>query len=96
MSFNDVTGVAEDEYLIVDAILHISPLTNPVCGNLFVEVSGISCGIITVTDLCGRTVLEREIAGEGIHSLGELPASGIFFVRLHYSTGEVSCRVISM
>lgn len=96
VNFNDVTGVAEDEYLTVDAILHISPLTNPVCGNLSVEVSGISCGIITVTDLCGRTVLEREIAGEGIHSLGELPASGIFFVRLHYSTGEVSCRVISM
>lgn len=96
VSFSDVTGVEESEYQPVDAILHISSLTNPVCGNLSVEVSGISCGIITVTDLCGRTVLEREIVGEGIHSLGELPVSGIYFVRLQHSSGNVSCRVVSI
>ncbi|MCD4707830.1 MAG: T9SS type A sorting domain-containing protein [Candidatus Sabulitectum sp.] len=95
VSFSDVTGVEESEYQPVEPVPRINPVTNPTCGNLSVEISGVSSGRATVTDLCGRTVLERDIVGEGIHSLGELPVSGIYFVRLQHSSGDVSCRVVS-
>ncbi|MCK5786958.1 MAG: T9SS type A sorting domain-containing protein, partial [Candidatus Sabulitectum sp.] len=95
VSFDDVTGVDEDELQLLEPAIRVNPVSNPVTGILSVEVSGISCGIAVVTDLSGRTVLEGDIQGEGIHSLGELPASGMYFIRLHHATGEVSCRVVS-
>ncbi len=96
VSFSDVTGVEESEYQPVEPVARINPVTNPTCGNLSVEISGVSSGRATVTDLCGRTILEREIIGEGIYTLGELPVSGVYFIRLHHSSGEVSCKVISI
>lgn len=95
VSFGDVTGVEESEYQPIEPVSRINPVINPTCGNLSVEISGVSSGTVTVIDLSGRTVLEREIVGEGIHSLGELPVSGIYFVRLQHSSGDVSCRVVS-
>ncbi len=95
ISFDEVTGVESNESQPFETSIRINPVTNPVTGILCVEVSGISSGIAVVTDLSGRTVFESEILGEGIHSLGGLPVSGMYLVRLHHSTGIVSCRVVS-
>lgn len=95
VSFDDVTGVEEEEFLPVEPVVRINPITNPMESNLTVDICGISSGVVTVTDISGRTVLEREVQGEGLHSIGELPVSGMYFIRLHHSTGNVSCRVVS-
>ena len=96
VNFGDVTGVNEDECLQIEPAFLINPVTNPVTGSLSVEISGVSSGVVTVRDLSGRTVIESEVQAEGIHSLGELRAPGVYFVRLHHSAGEVSCRVVSI
>ncbi len=93
---DNVTGMDDRENTSIESGVFISPVANPACGYLSVEISGTASGVITVFDLSGRTVLESVIPGEGISSLGELPASGIYFIRLHHSTGVVSCKVISI
>lgn len=96
VSFDEVTGVESNESQPIETSIRINPVTNPVTGILSVEVSGVSSGIAVVNDLSGRTVSEGEILGEGIHSLGVLPVSGMYLVRLHHSTGIASCRVVSL
>lgn len=95
VNYDDVTHVEEEEYLSVEPAVRINPAANPAGSSLSVEISGVTSGLLTVTDICGRTVLESEVQGEGLHLLGELPASGMYFIKLHYATGNVSCKVVS-
>ena len=95
INYDDVTDIEEEDFSPVEPTVRINPATNPVRSNLSVDILGVSSGVVTVRDICGRTVLESEIQGEGLHSLGELPVSGVYFIRLHYSEGNVSCKVVS-
>ena len=96
VNFDDVTSVEEEELFPVEPTARISPVTNPTRGNLSVDIFGVTSGVVTITDISGRMVLEREVQREGLYSLGELPVSGMYFIRLHHPTGNVSCRLISL
>ncbi len=90
--FDDVTGISGETESTGGVF--IRPFRNPSCGSMSFEITGVQTGTVSVFDISGRLVVRNEVQGEGIHTIDVTFSPGMYLVRLHCDTGDISCKVI--
>lgn len=87
-----------DQFSRSGASVRVQPMSNPVRGELRVEVRGIEgSASLFVSDISGRTVYSVGGLEDGLHHVGRLPGPGVYHITTLTGAGErTSTKVIAI